>query len=273
MALHNGSVDRRSKVNDVTMRFLLPILLVAGVASAQPVPHQSDGMPYDDELYRELIFDDYDRMGTNRGQSWVLPYKNPRFFIRLGSATECAHNWRLSWRELHYWRAVVPIVAEQLTGTPYLERVRAGCEDRQPEYGWVIVRYVTPAEYSSETGEQWGGDQIDARALIGDTHGQVWIRWNGSHRPLSDGIRELIVHEIGHAFGLYHTGRQTATMNWDAVVGDTFPVFSGAEEAAARRAYRAGRGARYCGDPDRCGNGFAPGYVPTLDARAPVAVD
>ena len=245
-----------------------------GVVSAQSVPHQSTGMPYDDELYRHLIYDDYDRIETNKGQSWVLPYDNPLFYIRLGSATECNHAWRLTWREMHYWRAVIPIVAEQLTATPYFDLVRVGCADREPGYGWVIVRYVTPTEYETETGQSWGGEDIDARALIGATYGQIWMRWNGRHRQLTDGIRELIVHEIGHAFGLYHTGRQSATMFRDAVVGDTFPSFSGQEEGATRRAYRAGRGARYCGDPDRCGSGFAPWYVPNIEhLEAPIAVD
>ena len=99
---------------------VVAIWLVAPLV-AQSVPHQGDGLPYDDELYRHLIFDDSDRMGTNEGRSWVLPYHDPQFYIRLGSATKCAHAWRLSWREMHYWRAVVGIIsksAQRVRGKP-----------------------------------------------------------------------------------------------------------------------------------------------------------
>ena len=159
-----------------------PPLAAVGVVLAQSVPHQSRGMPYDDELYRHLIYDDdYDNPGAERSL-WVLPYPNPKFYIRLAgpAGTTCAHNWRVTWREFHYWRAIVPIVAEQLTGTAYTERVRVGCEDREPEYGWIIVRYITPAEYTAETGDEWG--DAWGRAFVGSRYGQIWMKWDG--RPL-----------------------------------------------------------------------------------------
>ena len=247
---------------------MLGILLWIASATAQSVPHQSDGMSYDDELYRHLVYNDYDEPGEHR-RSWVLPYDSPNFYIRLGAPSgRCAHNWRVTWREFHFWRAIVPIVAEQLTGNPYEGRVEVGCEDRAPRYGWVTVRYVTPAEYEAERGKDWG--DAWAKARIGDTHGKIWMRYDG--RPLrqpSSAVQKLIIHEIGHAFGFYHTDRHGGSMQPDFFQGDTLMLFSGPEENAARRAYRAGRGARYCGDPDRCGNGFAPGYVPSMKGLVP----
>ena len=94
-------------------------------------------------------------------------------------------------------------------------------------------------------------------------------------RPLrapTSAVQKLIMHERGHAFGLWHTGRRTATMRRAANPTDTLSLFTGQEERAARAAYRAGRGSYYCGDPDRCGTGTA--YPPDsllvpMDDRTP----
>ena len=243
------------------------------IVGAQSAPHQSAGMPYDDELYRHLVYDGFDDPARVR-QSWVLPYTNPWFYIRLGSATACDHAWRVTWREFHFWRAIVPVVAEQITGTPYTGQVHVGCDNRQPEHGWVIVRYVTPEEYEAETGRDWGGDKVWGHALIGATYGQVWLRYYG--RPLrapSSTIQALIMHEVGHVFGLFHTGRSNYSMRSTVPTGDTLSLFTGPEERAARAAYRAGRGSFYCGDPDRC-RGIAPELLPPLDeTNPPIAVN
>ena len=253
--------------------FTALILALVAVAAlhAQKVPHQGNGMPYDDELYRHLIYNEFDDPGVYR-QSWVLPYTNPRFYIRLGSATECNHAWRVTWREFHFWRAIIPIVAEQLTGVPYNERVEVGCANREREYGWVIVNYVTPEEYEAETGEDWGNAW--GRAWLGSTYGKIWLRYDG--RPLrapTSNVQDIIIHELGHAFGLWHTYRAGYAMRAGDYQPNTLALFTGQEERAARAAYRVGRGSYYCGDPDRCGNGFAPGYLPQVRGEAVIVAD
>ena len=77
---------------------------------------------------------------------------------------------------LHYWRALIPVLAEQLTGAPYIGRIRAGCQHRTSEYGVVTVTYVTPAEYRKETGRAWPVGS-GAKAYVGSTYGRIWFAY------------------------------------------------------------------------------------------------
>lgn len=216
---------------------------------------------FDDGLYRDLIFNGYhDPAGVVTATSRVLYNPSPQFYIRLGGPDGCGDSPRVPYSHVHYWRAIVPILAAQLTAVPYQHTVEAGCEPREARPEWVTVEYTTP----DEEGGNWAG-----RALLGATAGRIWIRWNSTRAPaghpatdpgITAAQRETIAHEIGHGFGLRHTQREDALMDPDGwFEGDRY-LFTPAEEDVARRAYRAGRGARYCGDPDECGNGQPSGF-------------
>ncbi len=247
----------------------------AHVVRQARIPHNSDQMEFDDQLYRDLIFDAYDNPGGTEwsDRSWVLNTKSPKFYIQLGNEYgRCGDRARVSLLAMHYWRAIVPILAEQLTGVPYPHRVESGCAVREPEFGWVTVRHVTAEEYFAETGKEWGANN-DGRSMKGAHRGKVWILHKGRPAQPDDYYRRLVAHEIGHAFGLSHTGVKGAMMEngWQTKRG-TLHVFTPGEEAAARAAYRAGRGARYCGDPDRCGSGLTPGESRSLEYLPPQIV-
>ena len=233
----------------------------------EAIPHAGDRTRYDDQLYRHLIFGEYD---DPEKESRVLPFPSPKVYVHLGGPRGCGKR-RVPATVAHYWRAVVPIIAEQLTGLPYPYRVDVGCRPREAHWAWIMVKYVTPAEYFEETGRDWGN--ANAKASVGAGLGKIWIRYDGRPAELGTFEEELIAHEIGHAFGLHHTNRRGTIMRpGDFNLRDTFQLFTPAEEAAARRAYRAGRGARYCGNPDRCRNGFPPGSAPPNLHGLPVRI-
>ena len=146
---------------------------------------------YDDELYRHLVFDDHDSPGKlAQATSHVLWNPIPRFYIRTGGPDGCRNGWQ--WRlhdvgSLHFWRAVVPILAEQLTGLPYPHRVEAGCENRPDRRGWVMVHYTTPDEYLEETEKEWGG--AGARARVGAGAGRIWMGAALLRRRLQGSLR------------------------------------------------------------------------------------
>lgn len=71
------------------------------------------------ELYRHLVFDTFDDPGGfESASSYVLWNPSPQFYNRTGGPEGCTSDWRMHVETLHYWRALITVLAEQLTGVP-----------------------------------------------------------------------------------------------------------------------------------------------------------
>ena len=221
-------------------------------------PTASDWTEYHDIVYRDIIFDNYERPeNLGLAESQVLPWPDPQFYIRLGGPGGCTSGSRVTVNMLHAWRMLVPVLLEQITGVPYPHRVQVGCESLPDRRGWIMVHHSTPEEYKAETGLQWGL-RDNAAARIGALEGRIWIRVGSRANHFSTNDLYQIAPEIGHAMGLHHTTRRRNDSDrlMEGKSWYSSPMFlSPEEEVAARKAYRAGRGAKYCGDPDECGRG------------------
>lgn len=213
------------------------------------VPALSDGFPYNDLEYVDLVHG-----GDVSNESRQLWTTNPDFYIRLAGPEDigdCRTGRRVSFDLLNFWRSLVPVLAEQLTGVPYRGLISAGCRDRPDEDGVITVHYTTPDEYIGDWGDAAG------RARVGAWKGRIWIRSaTGGVSPevlVPEYDGHLIAHEVGHAFGLLHPGPVLEARDPDIVMisGGNWSrmFFTALEEAASRRMYERNRDRGYCGDP------------------------
>ena len=201
----------------------------------------------DETFWRQFAFNDYECLTETDCEDagweyrvlpervlWRLPTPSPDFFL-VETSLEPALVDRI--------RETIPHAVSQLTGVPYAGRIAVGPVNAQARGGdgQITVEGATPGQTPAspacrdiELGSTDGG-----RAYIGRLRGCIVLNVSGRWPP----GRPLIMHEIGHALGFYHTEDPDDIMH--TPTGGHGDNFTPLEQHHGRFAYTQPRGASY----------------------------
>lgn len=195
----------------------------------------------DETFWRQFAFNDYE---CSRGTEtcfdlaqrvlWRLPTSSPDFLLRTDSL-DSEITGRI--------RETIPHAVPQLTGAPYTGRVEAAPQNAPEPVGgtWIVVEGAAPQQTpTSSACRQIELEAADCgRAYIGRQRGCILLNTNRR----SCLTRSLIMHEIGHALGFYHTPNAVDIMHRTPRVPGR--DFSPLEQHHGRFAYTQRRGATF----------------------------
>ena len=201
----------------------------------------------DEAFWRQFAFNDWDCRTPATCEAngfthrpieervlWRLPTPSPDFLMLADS---------LSPDLVDRIRETIPHAVPQLTGVPYTGRIDTGSRGMQEPVGgnWIVIEGATPSETPMSAAcralELQHSDC--GRAYIGRVRGCIALNMR---RP-SCLTPSLIMHEIGHALGFYHTGSLDDIMH--ASSGNRPGNFTPREQYHGAFAYTQPRGASF----------------------------
>ena len=200
---------------------------------------------FDENLWRELVFDAYDcPNGTTDEvcmEIWgerrveqritaVLPFQPNFHLVSLG------RGWRFTSFQQSTIRTAIRAAVEQVTGERFTGQVTSGQTPRD-QYGWVDVFAVDDDFYD--------GRGVCGSAGVGLTEGVAII--NIDSLNFCD-LASLTTHEVGHVLGFFHV-LNLGDYIMSPYLTEIPPEFSESEQFHAQLGWELGRGAPYTPDP------------------------
>ena len=208
-----------------------------------PPPPPPSATMFNDTFWSALVYNQYSKPGELRTRvSWVL--SNPTTMNVYLRTDPWPHDYLVRETWVPWIRDHLDGWVSELTGAPWRGRFVTGPE-RSKRYGWITIRLIDPATEYAGNWAAWCG-----YAWVGSPTGEIWIDRTRNICINSNWFPELLIHEIGHAFGFYHVSDRNAVMFQVDMKGSrTGPHFNQTEQYHAQLAYEVGRGQSYCGEP------------------------
>ena len=198
--------------------------------TSPPVDRPVDAK-FNDDFWKELIYNQSDRPGTLEGRVTRVWDTVPSIYVKT---TDAQGNQAIPSALLDDMIGAIPGYMQEITRHAYTKRIETGTADTDR------TGYVTFVFREEDQNTSCG------RADIGPPSARVILVLQDRCVSARTRLLALVAHELGHAMGLYHVADTRSVMymsNRDVT------RFTDREQYHSQLAYDVGHGRRYCGWP------------------------